>query len=140
MNVEKAFFLKGGWEGWTQVELTLFLLDRGYDVLREEAIYVNRNERVDFLINSTFPLYDNIAPIAIELKCQRAIASSENSFIESVQADIKKLQTLDKKRYYRIILALVVTQDVYDLLSKNNFHSWVHPNKGMAYCWHAVLN
>ena len=87
------YLQKGGWEGWAQVEL-----ERKYKtlpglewVLREQNIYEEKREAVDFLISSDSGLF------CIELKCESLFQSAEDGrvtkdhkFYEKVITDIRK--------------------------------------------------
>lgn len=92
------FPLKGGWEAWTQADWAAFALNQNstYDILREQAIYANPNQRVDWLLNDNAA---TIQKIAIELKCQSF--ENRNVFTTGLQADIDKLQQGNLKPAYQ---------------------------------------
>jgi hypothetical protein len=91
-----AVLKKGGAEGWLQVEL-----DERYDTLpnvawvqREQAIYNNPNERVDFVIKC-----DGGPQTCVELKVETLFASADQGRLtmphngwKAVQADVDKLR------------------------------------------------
>ena len=61
--------VKGGWEGWIQVDLTAFVLQCNdtVDILREQRIYRNERQATDLLINAS-----SAAPsvFPVEIKAQ----------------------------------------------------------------------
>src|SRR3954469_9218286 len=61
--------VKGGWEGWIQVDLTAFIISQlpTLEILREQPIYRNNRQKVDLLINAD---QDPDNQIAVELKAQ----------------------------------------------------------------------
>jgi hypothetical protein len=91
-NFKYYWPVKGGWEGWIQVDLTAFIIDRlaTVEILREQPIYQNGRQLVDLLINTNEPPGKQIA---IEIKAQ----SFENRtrFITGVVADLNKFETVD---------------------------------------------
>ncbi|KIK55835.1 hypothetical protein GYMLUDRAFT_87501 [Collybiopsis luxurians FD-317 M1] len=108
----EAYQLKGGWEGWTQVELALYL-KRAYGqqfpgsvvtVTREDKVYNGTNERSDLLLTTRTGgrLFTNM----IELKCE-SIANSA-AFPGEVAADCTKIDTGGIKAQYRPCTAWVV--------------------------------
>jgi hypothetical protein len=109
----EAYILKGGWESWFQVELTLalnvamnnkFRTEAKVSVYREQPLYAlsGTSQKSDILIrlvNLNDPSETRNLPI--ELKCQSRLQSGtgENGFITVVDADSTKvsLATLDEK-------------------------------------------
>jgi hypothetical protein len=85
--------VKGGWEGWIQVDLTAFILSKlpTLEILREQPIYKNDRQKVDLLINADEDPDDQIA---VELKAQ----SFENraAFIKQVVNDLDKLAGVNR--------------------------------------------
>ena len=55
-KVFDAYMHKGGWEGWTQVELAIWLMrklfqaDQGFLTNRELQVYENGSQRADIVI------------------------------------------------------------------------------------------
>jgi hypothetical protein len=84
--------VKGGWEGWIQVDLTAFIISKipTLEILREQPIYQNNRQRVDLLINA-----DQVpsAQIAVELKAQSF--ENRNAFITGVVTDLDKFADVD---------------------------------------------
>jgi hypothetical protein len=81
--------VKGGWEGWIQVDLTAYMLsaDSTIEVLREQPIYTSDRKRTDLLLNSTLA---TDAQIPVEIKAE----SFENrgaGFVSGVLEDLAKL-------------------------------------------------
>ena len=101
----QPFYSQGGWEGWIQVELAMWLTAKGYDVMREERIYDNKYYRADLVINPNIP---NATTIAIEIKCQ-SIYSNINTFLKSATNDINKLESLDDS-WNAIILCFIASE------------------------------
>lgn len=82
--------VKGGWEGWIQVDLIAYILklDDKYDILREQPIYKDNLKRVDLLVkNGESPE----EAITIEIKAESF--ENRNSFIKGVEDDVKKIET-----------------------------------------------
>lgn len=66
-DIRNAFYIEGGWEGWLQVELYLWLTEAGFDVNREVHVFKNPRQAADMIVS-----HKNFggAPIIIELKCE----------------------------------------------------------------------
>jgi len=79
--------VKGGWEGWVQVDLTGYILAMvpTAEILREQPIYTE-GRRVDLLLNDTLPGKDQIP---VEIKAE----SFENraNFIPGLLQDLTKI-------------------------------------------------
>lgn len=111
--------VKGGWEGWIQVDLTAYILARNttVEILREQHIYTNERKSVDLLINATD---DPAKQIAVELKAQ----SFENrgKFVygaNSVWTDVNKLmyeRTDEYEDCISIVLALPFEPEAFKQL------------------------
>lgn len=79
-------YQEGGWEAWVQVELTMWLRQRGYDVARECQCYTTNSYRADLCLNAT----QSIPPkLVIEIKCQ-SINSTLDSMIRAINDDAEK--------------------------------------------------
>ena len=109
--------LKGGWEGWIQVELMAYFFrkDSTQDILREQSIYTNNRKHVDLLLNTKATMWEDLIPV--EIKAQ-SFENSDN-FIEGVEEDMGKLhrerqQSLDKCRC--IAMALSYEQNTINQL------------------------
>ncbi|KIK66770.1 hypothetical protein GYMLUDRAFT_912488 [Collybiopsis luxurians FD-317 M1] len=132
-KLEEAYQLKGGWEGWTQVELALdfkraYGKQYGHDsvtVTREDKVYNGTNERSDLLLTTRTggKLFTNM----IELKCE-SIANSAG-FPGEVTIDCTKIDTGGIKAQYRPCTAWVVAFSV----SKNLSHLQVGGKPLTAY-------
>ena len=70
-EIEKAFRMKGGWEGWLQVELGLLLANDGREVEREQHVFTTSSQEADLVIK-TAPARagDPKSCTIIELKCE----------------------------------------------------------------------
>ena len=70
LDITRAFAMKGGWEGWLQVELGLYLAKQQYilGVDREKHVFDNANQKADLYITSNPPAGPH--KIVIELKCE----------------------------------------------------------------------
>ncbi len=89
-SFKNNWVVKGGWEGWIQVDLVAYILsvDSTYDILREQPIYASSNRRrVDILLNTNL-MTDN--QIAVEIKAE-SIENRMNPFINGIRDDIQKL-------------------------------------------------
>lgn len=80
--------LKGGWEGWIQVELMAYFLRMNgtQNILREQPIYINPQNRVDLLVNADEAFNMRIP---VEIKAQSFNNASE--FVPGVQNDLTKV-------------------------------------------------
>lgn len=81
--------IKGGWEGWLQVELAmhLFLMGGSFEIAREEK-YINSERRSDFYISYK----GKKDPTYIELKCINPWngVGAQNSVLTQYAEDIGK--------------------------------------------------
>jgi hypothetical protein len=106
--------VKGGWEGWIQVDLTAFILslDSTAEILREQPIYTSTQKRTDLLLNTSLTAREQIP---VEIKAE----SFENrgAFVGGVVDDIEKLN-LERNRNYSqatcIMLALPFSPESLD--------------------------
>lgn len=82
--------VKGGWEGWIQVDLVAHLLaiDNTLEVSREQPIFNNAAQRVDLLLNS-----DQLAEhqIPVEIKAE-SFYNRANPFVRGLRNDYHKLE------------------------------------------------
>jgi hypothetical protein len=75
-RIARAYGSRGGWEKWLQTELggAITEMDPTYDVSREQPVYKNARETVDFVFNGPFKENPSLSidqnTILIELKCQ----------------------------------------------------------------------
>lgn len=81
--------VKGGWEGWIQVDLTAYLLniDSAYEILREQPIYADPRQRVDLLLNASM---GGDCVIPVEIKAE-SFENRMGPFISGTKNDIRKL-------------------------------------------------
>jgi hypothetical protein len=109
----EAYILKGGWEPWFQVELTLALnvtMNQKFhtvaqvSVFREQPIYTlsKASQKSDILIRlANLNDQTDTRNLSIELKCQSRLQSDtgDSGFIAVVTADSNKvgLATMDEK-------------------------------------------
>lgn len=105
--------VKGGWEGWVQVDLTGFILatDGSIDILREQPIYKNPFQRTDLLLNTNLPKAEQIP---VEIKAE----SFENhaQFFNGVNADVAKLtneRNIDYAQSVAVMLAIPFSPEGY---------------------------
>ncbi|EON67615.1 hypothetical protein W97_06758 [Coniosporium apollinis CBS 100218] len=94
-EIHSAFYMKGGWEGWFQVELALCLEGHGYTVEREQHVFNAPLEAADLVVTSPH----GICTI-IELKCegmyqditdvQLAAPTTRAKFAVRIDADVEK--------------------------------------------------
>ncbi|KIK66793.1 hypothetical protein GYMLUDRAFT_82161 [Collybiopsis luxurians FD-317 M1] len=123
-KLEEAYKLKGGWEGWTQVELAL-TLKRAYElqfgrdsvtVTREDNVYNNApNQRSDLLLTTRNggQIFTNM----IELKCE-SIANAAN-FVREVSGDCTKVNSGVINAIHRPCKAWVVAFSVSNNMANN---------------------
>jgi hypothetical protein len=81
--------LKGGWEGWLQVELAMAAIQVSFDASREANPYETAGLRADLQL-----VRKNI-DVIVEMKCQSV---GQKNFENLVLKDIMKLQTLGQGR------------------------------------------
>jgi hypothetical protein len=118
INLDRVYRLKGGWEGWLQVEFALAAQD--YQIDREQAQYPDSGERVDVY------RFGKNMDVAIEFKCESF--GQNRRFYDSLMDDVLKLKKLPLGHYG--VLVGVVTdknagafqaylKDVYPDISGN---------------------
>ena len=124
----QPFFQQGGWEGWLQVELAMFLTAKGYDVVREDKIY-NANKRADLVLNENCAtVYRPI--IAVEIKCQSIYINSDD-FYKLICDDIEKMKSLpDGIR--GVMLVGVVDSEFANYLAEEGFQCYAFINNAIA--------
>ncbi|THV02295.1 hypothetical protein K435DRAFT_792650 [Dendrothele bispora CBS 962.96] len=115
-KLEGAYRLKGGWEGWAQVELALVLKQMfetnnpgsTIEVTREDPVYSGGTQRSDILITTRKGAqhFTNM----IELKCE-SIANAAN-FTRQVSEDCAKVNNGAIIATYRPCKAWVVAFSV----------------------------
>ena len=135
-EVNSGLLAQGGWECWVQVELAMWLINRGYDVVRESKIYRNNYLRADLVVNSNIK---DVKKIAIEIKCE-TIYSQEYTELKKYSTDIDKLNSLDNS-YSALMLVFVLEPTLYSLLLKNQFQWYNIVGKQyspMALCYKQV--
>ena len=83
--------VKGGWEGWLQVDLVAYILwkDSTAEILREQQIYTSPYMRTDLLLNTALSTDDQI-PVEIKVE---SFENKMDPFITGVSDDILKLNT-----------------------------------------------
>lgn len=97
-TISNAYFEKGGWEGWAQVEIANIIKAKypGLSVTREDGVYDGSIARSDLvLVNETTGVRN-----VIELKCQRGSAKDNPKWIvQQVIDDARKLQKTLKPQF-----------------------------------------
>lgn len=120
------FNQKGGWEGWTQVELMNYINKLGLTVVqREIPIYYNVKHAADLIVN--FQDAQVNKQICIELKCESVFQSAydgrqklHNRIQDKVSADILRLTTQRRDDYqtaFALMLAIGISPEAYKALS-----------------------
>jgi hypothetical protein len=109
--------LKGGWEGWIQVDVMAFLLARygTDDVLREQSIYSNAKQRVDLILN--MDAMEDRSRIPVEIKAQSM--DNRDAFVPGVHKDMLKLRTKRRPDFQGcecLMVGLCFEQNAYDQL------------------------
>lgn len=126
------FYSQGGWEGWVQVELAMYLTSNGYDVIREDRIYQGQEYRADLVINSNCADATYHPPIAIEIKCQ-SIYLTEAALYGAIETDEMKLANLVDCR--KLMLVFTADQRTIDFLqNQKNYKRLKVPN-----CFFAIM-
>ena len=81
-EIEKAFLMKGGWEGWLQVELGLLLASDGRSIVeREQHVFTDKSRAADLVLRTLAARAG--APdtyTIIELKCEGVKQDCTGSF------------------------------------------------------------
>lgn len=134
-EVQSGLLAQGGWECWVQVELAIWLINRGYDVVREGKIYQNSYQRADLVLNTNIT---GVKKIAVEIKCE-SIYSQKYLQLKTYYEDINKLNTLDNS-YSALMLVFVLEQKLYSILLNDGF-GWYNINRQyspMALCYKQI--
>ncbi|MEV1120054.1 hypothetical protein AB0I91_33815 [Actinosynnema sp. NPDC049800] len=105
--------VKGGWEGWIQVDLTASILTAAptAEILREQPVYTNTRQRCDLLLNTTAA---PDAQVIVELKAESW--HNRAAFVPGVIDDLDKLQQSVSPAYAgsnRVMLAMPFSQPSY---------------------------
>lgn len=104
--------VKGGWEGWIQVDLTANILshESTIDILREQPVFENPRQLVDLLLNAEAPA----AQVLVEIKAQSF--QNHANFVPGVQEDIEKLSHRDNehRRSDCVVLAVAFSREARD--------------------------
>jgi len=108
--------VKGGWEGWIQVDLTGFILtvNPTVEILREQPVYANTRQRCDLLLNAKSEPHRQII---VEIKAE-SLNNWEN-FITGVVDDLDKLDSavgLAYQKTDRVMLAMPFNPPSYEEL------------------------
>ena len=69
-DIKAAFNMKGGWEGWLQVELGLWLEQKGFEVEREQHVFKNTRQAADMIVTSPNSQGKDPVRTIVELKCE----------------------------------------------------------------------
>lgn len=107
--------VKGGWEGWIQVDLTAYILsvESSIEILREQPIFTSPYQRVDLLLNTSLQTDDQIV---VEIKAE-SFENRMNPFINGIREDIRKLnedRNTDFSECTCIMMALPFNQQSLD--------------------------
>ncbi|KAF9064821.1 hypothetical protein BDP27DRAFT_1425482 [Rhodocollybia butyracea] len=88
-KIGTAYQLKGGWEGWAQVEIAIFLQeklrDKGFEVTREDRVYEDASKRSDITVHQKTAGKVTI----LELKCESL--RNKGKFDKGVAKDVAKI-------------------------------------------------
>lgn len=109
-EIEQAFSMKGGWEGWLQVELGLRLQREGIRVEREQHVFSDSSKKATDMVFTTLSTRLGEPPVRtiVELKCEsllqdcrldgqgRPVAqlvegTSKPFFARRIEADLNKI-------------------------------------------------
>jgi len=105
-DIHKIYEQKGGWEGWMQVELALYLASNypHINVRREENVYSNNPKlRADILFKK------RMGWEIVELKCESLFQDLEGftRFASTFKNDLIKVHDAQLKPEYRTISARI---------------------------------
>jgi hypothetical protein len=118
-SLKNNWVVKGGWEGWIQVDLVAFILskDSSFEILREQPIYKAPRRKVDLLLNTNLPTKNQIA---VEIKAE-SWENRMNPFINGIRNDIIKL-TEDRNSNFKKCDCIMMAVPFNDesLLEVNN--------------------
>jgi hypothetical protein len=107
--------VKGGWEGWIQVDLTAYIIaaDSRVDILREQPVYANSRQRCDLLLNAN-ELPANQIPVEIKAES----FDNRARFINGVEEDLDKFDSRDGAYLNSacVMVAMPFSQGSYDEL------------------------
>ena len=108
--------VKGGWEGWIQVDLVAHILNinNTHNILRDQPIYQNNLKRVDLLIQDG---ESSTEAIAVEIKAESL--ENQKSFIGGVIDDVSKLETERNTNYQNskaLVIAVAFSRESVDAL------------------------
>jgi hypothetical protein len=92
------FPVKGGWEGWCQVDLVAFVLarDSTYDIVREQPNVLDAGQRVDLLANAQQQPEEQVI---VEMKAESL--SNQAAFVGGVSSDVDKLSNGRRQPWQR---------------------------------------
>jgi hypothetical protein len=107
--------VKGGWEGWAQVDLVSGMLqeDPTLDILREQPIYRGARRRVDLLLNANAMADDDMIPVEIKAESLQNSAA----FVDGVLKDLGKLETQRNAQFSAcdcVMMAIAFSQSGVD--------------------------
>jgi hypothetical protein len=107
-RIARAYGSRGGWEKWLQTELGGAITDEDstYEVSREQPVYKNSRETVDFLFNGPFKENPHVSigqnTILIELKCQSLYSDADLKTL--MLGDMTKLSKSNLNDQYQAAL------------------------------------
>lgn len=101
--------LKGGWEGWLQVELAKEIKSKGVSIEREVRIFQESEKKVDMVVNWS----ETDLSILLELKAEgkyrtESKSSTDNPFFTEFEYDVNRLKQSRRKREFRQNPALCI--------------------------------
>ena len=139
IKITTAYYQKGGWEGWAQVEIAYLVQDKYANVTidREVNVYAGTQKENDFVITDK---YDATKPKqVIELKCERGTQNA-TQFRQSFVDDIIKINTLPIGVAYKpakaYAVAISCTDASYKLLFETEWEgNTVHRIECTAGIW-----
>lgn len=115
-KIHKTVLLKGGWEGWAQIEIVLYIQDHirinKYDhkVLREQKIFSEDGKETQH--RADIVLVDNSDQLSaiLELKCQ-VLNEEAADTIMRLADDTAKLTVKDSKNVPKTAIAITVAEN-----------------------------
>lgn len=112
------YALKGGWEGWVQVELAEYLNRINLKNLneREQAVYTNARQRSDLVLNTGHHTY------IFEMKCESIMQTdtdgNRNKWVQALQADLTKLRNTNVQGATGLLLLVIVTPEMQNKIGQ----------------------
>ena len=155
-KIREIYWQKGGWEGWTQVELALLFtqLYPKTNTFREELVYLGSSKRADLTLMLAGE-QTQVIELKVESLWQDQSAGGVTNFVKSLKTDISKIDSNNLAPDFRPALVYAigltcrdeVNQYALDLIHWSPYQNDIKfnqlvPSTGdvpALYSWHVVL-